>query len=101
MAELPLDSAHVLDLVWVSVGARSEGLIVLDSEIDTLDRVFAREHSDLVGCRVLEARRGRVEDDELLVLLHELSQVFLKSFLIVNLYLALINSHLCIVYHSF
>ena len=58
MAELPLDSAHVFDLVGVGVGARSEGLIVLDSEVDTLDRVFTGEHSDLVGGRVLEARRG-------------------------------------------
>ena len=58
MAQLPLYFAHVLDLVRVGVGAWSEGLIVLDSEIDTLDRVFAREHSDLVGGRVLEARRG-------------------------------------------
>ena len=58
MAKLPLYFAHVLDLVRVGVGARSEGFIVLDSEIDTLDRVFAREHSDLVGGRVLEARRG-------------------------------------------
>ena len=58
MAELPLNLAHLLDLVWVGVGARSERLIVLDSEIDTLYRVFTREHSDLVGGWVLEARRG-------------------------------------------
>ena len=58
MAELSLYLAHLLDLVWVGVGARSERLIVLDSEIDTLDRVFTREHSDLVGGWVLEARRG-------------------------------------------
>ena len=58
VAELPLHFAHVLDLVWVSVGAWAKRLIVLDSEVDTLDRVFAREHSDLVGGRVLEARRG-------------------------------------------
>ena len=58
MAELPLDSAHVLDLVWMGVGARSKGFVVLDSEVDTLDRVFTREHSDLVGGWVLEARRG-------------------------------------------
>lgn len=58
MAELPLNLAHVLDLVWVGVGAWSEGLIVLDSEVDTLDRVFTGKHSDLVGGWVLEARRG-------------------------------------------
>ena len=57
VAELPLDFAHVLDLVWVCVGSWAKRLIVLDSEVDTLDRVFAGEHSDLVGGWVLEARR--------------------------------------------
>ena len=57
VAELSLDFAHVLDLVWVCVGAWAKRLIVLDPEVDTLDRVFAREHSDLVGGWVLEARR--------------------------------------------
>ena len=57
MAELPLNFAHVLDLVRVSVGARAKRLIVLDSEVDTLDRVFTWKHSYLVGGRVLEARR--------------------------------------------
>ena len=37
MDELPLNLAHVLDLVWVSIGAGTNGLVMLDSEVDALD----------------------------------------------------------------
>ena len=37
VAELSLDFAHVLDLVWMGIGAGTNGLVMLDSEVDALD----------------------------------------------------------------
>ena len=37
VAELSLNFAHVLDLVRVGVGAGTNGLVMLDSEVDALD----------------------------------------------------------------
>ena len=37
VAELSLNFAHVLDLVRVGIGAGTNGLVMLDSEVDALD----------------------------------------------------------------
>ena len=37
VAELSLNFAHVLDLVWVGIGAGTNWLVMLDSKVDALD----------------------------------------------------------------
>ena len=58
IAQLLLDSLHMLDFVWARVGARSDRLVVLHAEVDAGDGVLARQHSDLMCSSILEPGRG-------------------------------------------
>lgn len=56
MSQLLLDTLHVVDLIGARIRSRSDRLIVLDAEVDTCDRVFARNDTDLMCRFVLESR---------------------------------------------
>ena len=101
VAKLPFYFVHILNFIRVGIWARAYWLVVFHPKIDSLYRVFAWQDSNLMSCRVLETWRRRIEDDQLFILLHELSQVLLESFFVVKFHLALIYSHLCIVNHRF
>ncbi len=57
MAQLLSNSFHVLDVVRTSICSRSNWFVIFDAEVDAGDRVFTWQHSNLVGCLVVEARR--------------------------------------------
>lgn len=58
VAQLLLYTMHVLDLVGTCIRTWSDWFIVLDTEVDARDGVFAGDDTDLMCCFILEARRG-------------------------------------------
>lgn len=96
MTQLLLDALHMVDLVRGCIGAWADWLVILHPEVDARDRVLARKHTDLMRGRVLEARRGRVEDNHLVVLLDYALHLFLESLLILQHLLALHDVKLCV-----
>ena len=68
MKKLLLDLSHMLNLIWRGISSRAQRPVVLDSEVDSCDSVFARKDSDLVSGGILEARRRRVKYDHLIFL---------------------------------
>ena len=73
---------HVFYLIGTWIATRSHRLVILDAEVYTRDRVFAGKHTDLVRGLILEARRRRVENNHLVVLLDHSLYVLLELLLV-------------------
>ena len=71
-------------LVGAWIAARSDRLVILDAEVYARDGVFAGEHTNLVRGLVLEARRRRVENNHLVVLLDHPLYVLLEILLVLK-----------------